>query len=336
MIRFAIVGTGRISDWVLKGAAQESRFKGVAVCSRDLERAKAFIAKHPEIFDEDAKAFDSIDEMLKCQDIDAVYVGTPNMTHHATTIAALNAGKHVLCEKPMACSSKEIREMADAARKNGKLLMEAMVSTVNPNFRLAAEKIAEIGPVRHCNATFCQYSSKYDALREGVIASSFDPAKGGGALPDIGVYTSYPIVALFGKPQSVKAAHVYVDTPAGKVEVHGTATLSYPEMTASLTYSKAVDSFTPTEICGEKGTIILDQIHICRKVDFTPHGEPTSGRKAISGRQTLVEGLAKDEYYYEFKEFIDVLERGEKESKINSIQVSIDNMEVMEAISASE
>lgn len=332
MTRFAIVGTGRISDWVLKGAVQDPRFRAVAVCSRSIESAKAFIAKHPEAFTSDAKAFDSLDQMLTCPEIDAVYVGTPNSTHRDITVKSLDSGKHVLCEKPLACSVAEVQDMIGAARANGKVLMEAMISTLNPNFRIARAKMSEIGTIRHYSSTFCQYSSKYEALKQGIVSNSFNPAMGGGALGDIGVYTTFPAVALFGAPLDVKAHLVTLPTEFGPTDVQGTAELLYPGMTVNLAYSKVVDSKLPTEICGEDGNISLDAIHICRKVGYEPHRAPTSGRGPATSAETIAEGLEHDEYFYEFEEFISVIESGRSESEINSLQVSLTNMEVMEKI----
>lgn len=334
MVKFAIVGTGRISDWILKGALQDSRFKAVAVCSRSMQNALGFIAKHPEAFDKDAKAYDSLDKMLEDDNVEAVYIGTPNRTHCDATVKCLDAGKHVICEKPLACSMEEAARMVEASRRNNKALMEAMISTLIPNFRVAAAKIREIAPVRHYCSSFCQYSTKYDALKQGVVSNSFNPQMGGGALPDIGVYTTYPLVSLFGLPQKVTGSKIYVDTPVGDVEVHGSVNLAYPGMTASLVWSKSVDSRIPTEICGEGGNLVLDEVHICRKVSIKPHGAPTSGRGEIQSGEVLGEGISHDEYFYEFEEFINVIESGAIESQVNSHKVSLDNMALMETIAS--
>ena len=146
MIRFGFIGTGRISDWVFKGASEDPRIKVTAICSRTEEAAKAFIARHPEITE--ARIYTSVEDMANDPDIDAIYIGTPNQTHHNYAITALNAGKHVLCEKPFSISGDEAREMAAAARDNGKLLMEAMISTFNPNFRAFANHISNVAPLR--------------------------------------------------------------------------------------------------------------------------------------------------------------------------------------------
>ena len=331
-IGYGIIGTGRISDWVLKGAVQDPRFQAVAICSRSEEKAYSFLAAHPGAFIPGAWIYTSVDDMVGDPEVEAVYIGTPNSTHYPYTMAALAAGKHVLCEKPAACNAAELRDMLEASRRNGCCFMEAMISTLNPNFVTARSKILEIGPVRHFSSSFCQYSSKYDALRKGEVSNSFNPAMGGGALADIGVYTTFPAVALFGRPQSVKSNLVNFPTTFGDTDVQGTVELGYPGMTAVLSFSKVVDSHLYTEICGEGGNILLDAVHICRRVEFAPHAAPSSGRGPSAGREILAEGLPMDEYYYEFKEFMDVIESGRIESEVNSHEVSLVNREIMDEI----
>ena len=332
MIRFAIVGTGRISSWILKGALQESRFKAVAVCSRTQDNARRFIDSHPEAFDKDARIFTNIDELCRCRQVDAVYIGTPNSTHCPLSVKCLRAGKHVICEKPLACNRDEAMQMIAAAKEGGAVLMEAMISILNPNFRKVVEKLPEIGPIRHYQSSYCQYSSKYDDLRKGIVANSFNPQMGGGALEDIGIYTIYPVAALFGEPLGLSVSRVTVPSEAGDIDLQGNIAMQYEGMTASLVYSKAVDSFSPTEICGEKGNLRMDAVHICRKAEFAPHGAPASGRGELSTFETISEGLDHDEYYYEFKEFCDVIESGAGESSINSLATSLLCRQIMDKI----
>jgi len=336
MVRFVMVGTGRITDWVLKGALQDPRFKAVGVCSRSEESAYRFIAGHPEAFGTDARIFTSIEDAVACPMVDAVYIGTPNSTHLPYTLAALKAGKHVLCEKPMGMSEDEVAQMLAAAKENGCLLMEAMISTLIPAFRAAREKMSEIGTIRHFSSSFCQYSSKYADLKKGIVANSFNPKMGGGALPDIGVYTTFPMVALFGYPEKVHSSMIHVPTPEGDVNVQGSALLEYPGMTANIVFSKCCDAFAPTELCGELGNILIDQIHIARKATFLPHHAPTSGRGKGAEPELITEGIDHDEYYYEFKEFMDVIESGRRESDINTLEVSLLNARLMDEIKAAK
>ena len=329
MVRFGIVGTGRISDWVLKGAAQDPRIKVTAVCSRTVEAAEAFVQRNPLAVG--ARIYTSVEEMAADPQVDAVYIGTPNQTHCEYTITALNAGKHVLCEKPLAINAEEGRQMVEAARKSGRLLMEAMVSTLNPNFTAIASRIHEIAPVHNYSSYFCQYSSKYEALKRGEVATAFKPGTAG-ALRDVGVYTLYPLVALFGKPTTVSAKIAKVSTPEGEADVYGTACLGYEDMDATLTWSKAYDSFQPTELAGENGNLILDEIHIARRAEIVPHAAPTSGQGPKPGRTIINEGLPLNEYYYEFKEFADLIEAGKTESESNSLDTSLAVLEIIDKI----
>ena len=306
---------------------QDPRIRITAVCSRSVQAAEAFIERNPSA--RNARIYTSIHEMASDPDVDAVYIGTPNQTHCEYTVACLEAGKHVLCEKPLAVSAREGRIMAESARRSGKLLMEAMVSTLNPNFRKAAEYLSEILPLRHYSSYFCQYSSKYEALKNGQIASSFQPGTAG-ALRDVGVYTIYPLVSLFGRPKEVCADLLRFSTTEGETDVHGTLLLKYDGMDASLTFSKVCDSFQPTEISGEKGNIILDEIHIARKAELVPHAAPTSGLGPKPGRNLISEGLPYNEYYYEFKEFADVIEAGGTESAVNTLDNSIAVLEIID------
>lgn len=333
MTRFAIVGTGRISDWVLKGAVQDARFKAVAVCSRTEEAARCFIRKHPEAFGEDALVFTTIEELAACPDVDAVYIGTPNSTHCKYAVRCLDAGKHVLCEKPLGCNAEEVEEMIRAASNGGSVLMEAMISTLNPNFRAVADRVEDIGPVHKVFASYCQYSTRLESLKRGEVANSFDPRMGGGALEDIGIYTIYPIVSLFGEPDEVLAVRSTMPFPCGDVELEGSAVLRYGNgMVASISYSKAVDAHVPTEFCGERGNLVLDNIHNARQAEFVPHAAPSAGRGPAPVRETLASGLEMDDYYYEFQEFLDVLDRGLSESLVNRLETSLSTRRVMDKI----
>ena len=329
MVRLGLVGTGRISDWVLKGARQDPRIKVTAVCSRELETAYAFVERNQ--LEPGVNVYTSVEEMTADPQVDAIYIGTPNQTHCEYALIALKAGKHVLCEKPLAVNAEEGKRMVDAARESGCLLMEAMISTLNPNFKNVASRLGQIAPVRHYSSSFCQYSSKYEALKRGEIATSFKPDTAG-ALRDVGVYTIYPMVCLFGRPQSVSGTLATIATTEGDADVSGTACLGYEGMEATLTWSKVYDSFQQTEIAGEAGNLILDEIHIARTAEIVPHATPTSGQGPKPERALISEGLPYNEYYYEFKEFADLIEQGNTESEVNSLEASLITLEIIDKL----
>ncbi len=281
--------------------------------------------------------------------IDAIYIGTPNHTHKDLAIKCMKHGKHVLCEKPMAASAKDVREMADVARENGVILMEAMISTLSPNFRNVRKELSGLGAPRQYSAAFCQYSSKYDLLKRIIageedvpVPSSFNPDCAGGALADVGIYTIYPMVALFGKPLKVKAFLTTCKVPlpserGGKVwkdiDLAGNALFEYPDgLLATVEYSKISDSKSPTEISCDGGTILMDQIHITRHVERTFRGAPTSGRSSGPAAEDITVTPDADEYLCEFTEFIDLVQGVKKESESNSLEISLAVADIMDEI----
>jgi len=337
-VRFGMTGTGRITDWVLKGAVLEPRFEAAAVCSRSREKGEAFAESH-----DIPKVYTDLDEMASDPEIDVIYIGTPNNTHKESAIRCMNHGKHVLCEKPLGSSAAEVREMIEAARRNNVILMEAMISTLSPNFRKVQETLKGLGEIRHYFAAFCQYSSKFDLVKRIVageenaaVPSSFNPDCSGGALLDIGIYPIYPMVTLFGKPKSIHAEVTTMDVPVGgtwkKIDVQGNVQFGYEGMSASVMYSKTTDSILNTEISGDGGIVSLDQIHITRHVDFKKRGTPTSGRSLGLSINDITVPVDDDEYLCEFREFIDVLQSGRKESVNNSLENSLMVAEIMDEI----
>lgn len=195
-VRFGVVGTNFITDWVIAGARLDERFELVAVYSRKQETADAFAAKHQIPY-----TFISLEEMAKSPLIDAVYIASPNFLHAEQSILCMKHGKHVLCEKPFASNAWEVRGMIAASAKYDVTLMEAMKPTLTPNFRSVRENLGRLGTIRRYFSCYCQYSSRYDKFKEGVVLNAFRPELSNGAMMDIGIYTVYPMVVLFGRPK---------------------------------------------------------------------------------------------------------------------------------------
>ena len=233
--------------------------------------------------------------------IDAVYIATPNYVHAEQSILCMNHGKHVLCEKPFASNAKEVRLMIEAAKKNKVTLMEAMISTLNPNFAIAKERMKDLGTIRRYFASYCQYSSRYDKFKEGIILNAFKPELSNGAVMDIGIYTIYPMVALFGKPQQIEAQGIVLHTGA---DGQGAVNFQYEGMNATVLYSKIANSALPTEIEGEAGNLLLDKIHITKQVDYIPRQVTAQGKEQENHCQSIGAPLEKSEYYYEIAEFM--------------------------------
>lgn len=324
-IRFGVVGTNFITDWMIAGASQDSRFQLVAVCSRSRETAEVFAHKHqiPHIFT-------SLEDMASCPFIDAVYIASPNFLHAGQSMLCMSHGKHVLCEKPLASNAQEARQMIAASKKHNVVLMEAMKPTLTPNFLSVLNNMEKIGKIRRYFSSYCQYSSRYDKFKEGIVLNAFNPAYSNGAVMDIGIYTIYPMVVLFGRPQKVIASGTKLSSGT---DGQGTIMFKYDGMEATVIYSKITDSRLPTEIQGEKGTITLNSIHKIERVLYSPcmvNAAGGKGEKAASEDWTV--SADKDEYYYEAAEFISLILSGKRESVINSLDNSLATMEIIDEI----
>ena len=323
-IRFGVVGTNFITDWVIAGACEDERFELAAVCSRTQERGAEFAAKHniPHIFT-------SLEDMVQSDVIDAIYIASPNYKHAEQSILAMRHGKHVLCEKPLASNAREARQMVEASKQYGVTLMEAMKSTLSPNFLAAKQNLHRIGTPRRYFASFCQYSSRYDKFKEGIVLNAFRPELSNGAMMDIGVYTLYPLIALFGRPQSINAQGVVLSSG---VDGQGAVNMQYDGFNATVLYSKIANSQLPAEIEGEDGNIIIDRIQTPVDVRFYPRQAPASGHEKRAEGESLSAPETHNEYFYEVEEFINLIEQGHLESDINSHNSSIATMEVIDEV----
>lgn len=323
-IRFGVIGTNFITDWVIAGARQDERFELAAVCSRTQERANEFAAKHGIPY-----TFTSPEEMAASPSVDAVYIATPNYLHASQSILCMKHGKHVLCEKPMASNACEVKRMIAASRQYGVTLMEAMKPTLTPNFRVLREALPKAGVIRRYFASYCQYSSRYDKFKEGIVLNAFNPGLSNGAMMDIGVYTVYPMVVLFGRPKKISASGVVLSTGT---DGQGTVNFDYEGMNATVLYSKIVNSSLPAEIEGEEGNIMLDKINRIGRVTWQARPAALSGKGALMPPEDISAVTDKDEYYYEVAEFIDMVQAGRRESEINSHENSLITIEIADEV----
>ncbi|GGH75364.1 Gfo/Idh/MocA family protein [Saccharibacillus endophyticus] len=313
MIRFGMIGTNFITERFIDAAQQAEGLELTAVYSRTEDRAQEFANRYGI-----GLTFTDLDEMAASDRIDAVYIASPNSLHAEQAILFLKQGKHVLCEKPMASNAREVRDMFAAAQESGAVLMEAVKTTLLPSFALLRENLHKIGTVRRYFANYGQYSSRYDAYKEGMVLNAFRPEFSNGALMDLGLYCIYPMVLLFGKPEEVKASAYMLESG---VDGEGSLLARYPDMEGVVTFSKITDSHVPSEIQGELGSILIDKISEPRNVQI---------RYRDGSVEDLSEPAGKPVMTYEIQEFVDVIRSGASESSVNSHACSLAAAEVME------
>lgn len=220
-VKWGILGNAEIARVCVIPAMQKSRNGKVhALASRSPERARQVAAENNI-----ARVYGDYDDLLSDPEVDAVYIPLPNHLHHPWTLRALRAGKHVLCEKPLACDAREAQEMVSVAADAGLLLMEGIMYRFHPRSQRIKEIAANgsIGTVRLVRSAFC-YPMDKELLESGQNAR-LKPDMGGGALLDVGCYSvSVARWFLDAEPTQLQAQAVY--HPAG-VDVHFVGSLRF-------------------------------------------------------------------------------------------------------------
>lgn len=264
MIRIGIVGTSTISERLVDAVAQVDGVEVSRVASRDAERAHAF-ARSVGV----PGTAHGLDGLLAADDVDAVYLASPNSVHAAQVRAAVDAGIPVLVEKPATLSAAEWDGLVDHARERGVVLLEAMRTAYDPGLEAIRAALPRLGPVRRVSFRYEKRSARYDLVRAGEQTNIFDPAMGGGALRDLGVYPLHALVLLFGAPRTVRGARVRIASGADGL---GSAVADYDGFVADIAWSKITDSGLPSEIQGETASLRVDAIDAPRRLTITPHG----------------------------------------------------------------
>lgn len=319
-IKIGIIGTNFISDDFCNAAVKVPGAVLRAVYSRKEETGAAFAERHsiPEVFTDYKKFLSS--------DINAVYVASPNFIHCSQTIMALEHKKHVLCEKVMAVNEAEVRSMIDCARRNQVVLLEAMRPDFDPAFDIVEQNLNRIGRLRRATFEFCQYSSRYDKFREGIVMNAFDPTLGNAAVMDIGVYCIHSLVRLFGMPQEIQAFSTKL---SNDFDGSGIVLMKYETMIAEAVYSKISVSVNPSVIQGEDGSILIDYISKPEKICLQLR-EGARDTLEGAGREILPFIPADNNMIYEIQEFIKLINENNIAHKY--LQYSLDTIRVIDEV----
>ncbi|MFW6061015.1 MAG: Gfo/Idh/MocA family protein [Phycisphaeraceae bacterium] len=246
-LRWGILGTGNIAHQFANGVAGARRGRVVAVGSRAGASAEAFARE----FDL-PRAHGSYEALLADGDVDAVYISLPNSMHCDWTIRALEAGKHVLCEKPIAASAAEAERMFDAAQRHGRVLVEALMYRSHPLTQAVMQHIHDgaIGQLKLIRASFCFRTTRTNA-GENI---RFDANLAGGALMDIGCYC-LSLARLVAGEAPVEAQGMTHLHDSG-VDDYAVGTLRFGSgLLATFACGMTVQANNTAFVCGDEGYI---------------------------------------------------------------------------------
>ena len=250
MHKLAVLGTGFIANIFMQISAEIESLSVEAVLDITDAGAKEFAEEHGIPL-----SFSNYDELLANKEIQFVYVALPNHLHYPFAKKALESGKNVIIEKPFVSSVAEIDDLLNVAKQNQVMIFDAITTKYVPLLDDIKHNLNKVGEVKNVTSSYCQYSSKYNHVKAGIIPSVFDLKKDGGVLKDLGIYPITFHISLFGKPTNVK---YYANKLENGCDTSGVLIMEYPGFITTSRIAK--DSFTENRctIEGTTGTMFID------------------------------------------------------------------------------
>lgn len=311
--RWGFLAAGGIARAFASDLGNLSGHVVAAVGSRSQQSADTWAAQFPG-----CTAYGSYEALLADTNIDGIYVSSPHTFHAEHSIMALKAGKPVLCEKPIAISAEQVQKMADVARDQNLLLMEAMWTRYLPHIKEIRNLLASgrLGKVISVEANHGQRLADYSNPRH------FEPELGGGALLDLGIYPVSFAHMVLGKPQKITASAIFTDK---SVDSHTSAIFQYSSgAQAIISTTLGAKSSNSATISCVGGRIEIDSVFYA----------PTSFRVVMHGGEkteypnTYVGHGLREEARY----FAECVRTGAKDSQLLSLSESIEIMSSLDEI----
>lgn len=310
-LNWGILGPGKISKSFANDLKLVDGSVIKSVASRSQERADQFAQAY-----QIENAYDNYEKLFNDPEVDIIYIGTPHDSHMDYSIKAMQAGKHVLCEKPIGVNEKQVQSMIDASRENQVFLMEALWSRFNPSIVDVLRQIKEgaIGQVNFINVDFSVY--REFAMESRML--NMDLA--GGSLLDMGIYPVFLAYVIMGFPEQIISTARFSETGA---DIQTAAIFKYKKGIANILSGFQSETDMVAKIHGTEGRILLDSrwheaqgYKIIKGEELSEHKLPTTGRG----------------YSYEIMECMTCVSKGVIESPIWSHQNSLDLIRMLDQI----
>ena len=312
-MKLGIIGTGLIVNDFLPELVKMEGLEIVSVMGSPAGFAKAEALSKKFGIPNAAHDFDE----LCAAGIDTVYVAVPNNLHFLYCKKALESGKNVIVEKPMTDNAGEAESLAALARRKKLFLFEAITTVYMTGYQKIREWLPLIGDVKVVQSNYCQYSSRYDNFKRGIIAPAFDPKKSGGALMDLCLYNIHYVMGLFGRPESIS----YYPNMERIIDTSGILLMLYPDFTAVCMAAKDCDGAVGGAIMGTKGFITSD---------MKPNMVGNVTLQLRDGtREVCEEPFAEKRMIPEFTQFIRAIEEKDHDFCYEKLQKSLEVNEVL-------
>ena len=303
-MKLGILGTGMIVKDVLTmyhelGVEKTYLFSTKKSKSQALELMKKY---HLD------KVYTDYDELLQ-SDVDTIYCALPNYLHYEFSKKALENDKNVIIEKPITANSKELEDLIETANKKNLMIFDAFLSL--------KEDLKKLGDIKIVSFNYSQYSSRYNAFKEGTILPAFDFHKAGGALMDLNVYNIHALIDLFGKP----VYHKYMANIERNIDTSGMMLFDFEHFKALCIGAKDCKAPLMNTIQGNLGAIVvkcplsqMTEYEIC-------YNDGTSEVKSFEKKHRLI---------YEFKAFMKMMEEKDYKKQQEMLELSLLISKLME------
>ena len=311
-IKWGIIGCGNIAHKFTSDLALVEDAEVSAVASRTIEKAQQFARQHNA-----NNAFGTYEELFRDTDTDIVYIATPHVSHAELSIRAMEHGKHVLCEKPLALNAREATAIIETSRRTNRFFMEALWSRFNPTIIEIKKRIdnGEIGEVKFVNADF---SFKVTGgLDSRVIALEL----GGGAVLDIGIYPAFLSYFILGFPKEIVAKSLFHKVT--KCDIQTSMIFTYESAQALLSSGFESGSDMIARICGEEGQIYI------HKTWHAPEGYTLVRGEHEQVFDLPIKGIG---FTYEIKECHKCLRNNQIESELWLHKSSLDLISILDVV----
>lgn len=315
-MKLAIFGSGKIVQEFLPITKDlpEINVKAILGTKRSQEKTEKIQVEYGI-----EASYTDIDECLKSEAFDTVYVAVPNHLHYGFAKKALEAGKHVICEKPFTLKHEELLDLEQLALKKDLVLVEAITNQYLVNYQGIKEASQKIGKLKIIECNYSQYSSRYDAFKEGTILPAFNPKMGGGALMDINIYNIHLVVGLLGKPKHVQ----YYANIERAIDTSGMLILDYGDVKVVCIGAKDSEATIRSTIQGTEGSVV---------VNGPTNTLDSYTTESLSGeKETFDHKVHPHRMYDEFKLFSQVIKNKDMDFVKKQLEHSKIVMEIVEA-----
>ena len=296
-MKYSTIGTSWITEMFINATKQTKEAELLSVYSRSEETAEKFANKNGA-----ANWYTDLNAMLDGPS-DFIYIASPNIMHYEHMTQAIKKGKHIFCEKPLVYTETQWTEIYELAKEYGVFVFEGYRHLFSPNYEILKSKVEQIGTVRSALFHFVQYSSRYDAYKEGQIPNVFSKEFAGGVLLDLGVYPLSMAIDLFGEPVDVDYFPVRL---SNGIDGSGTLVLTYEDSVITILFSKIGQATIPSEIHGEDGTLTMD--HVAPIESLTHYDRKTDSTEELAEPQHEIDMV------YQVESFIKMIEQEDRKS----------------------